>query len=153
MRVLFEMVASGIRDYSFIDDVDFSDGPAVEASFLETVAQDIVGRLDQRPVYIPSATPSEITMRVVVAPSADHASPSDITDVYVLGESLFTDAQPIDALRFSTLLGAERDVELGAVIDIIAEFHLLPRSKLRLDPDLDLNALVRLPEYAGVAEI
>ena len=102
---------------------------------------------------VPSAIGSTapIALEVVIQPSANNKSPADLVAIKVDGTSLTTDTQTSEALRFSTLLGEPAgtvDVAVGALIDIISRYHLLPRQRIRSSVDID--AKVRVAEFAGV---
>jgi hypothetical protein len=92
-----------------------------------------------------------IELEVVIQPSANNKSPADLVAIKVDGTSLTTDTQADQALRFSTLLAEPAgtvDVAVGALVDIISRYHLLPRQRIRSSVDID--AKVRVAEFAGV---
>lgn len=101
------------------------------------------------PNVIGSAAPMDL--EVVIRPSADNKSPADLVAIKLGGTNLMTDTQTEESLRFSSLLSMEPgsvDVSVGAVIDIISRYHLLPRQRIR--PSVDIDATVRVAEFAGV---
>lgn len=117
--------------------------------------QDATARLGQilRELGVPNAIGSAapIELEVVIQPSANNKSPADLVAIKVDGTNLVTDTQTEPPLRFSSLLGMEPggvDVTVGALIDIISRYHLLPRQRIRSSVDID--AKVRVAEFAGV---
>lgn len=97
------------------------------------------------------ASTAPIELEVVIQPSANNKSPADLVAIKADGRNLMTDTQTEEPLRFSSLLGMEPgnvDVPVGALIDIISRYHLLPRQRIRSNVDMD--AMVRVAEFAGV---
>lgn len=117
--------------------------------------QDATARPGQilRELGVPNAIGSTapIDLEVVIQPSANNKSPADLVAIKVDGATLMTDTQTEAPLRFSSILSMEPgsiDVTVGALIDIISRYHLLPRQRIRSSVDID--AKVRVAEFAGV---
>jgi hypothetical protein len=92
-----------------------------------------------------------IDVEVVSNPSADNKSNADLVAIKVDGTNLLTLIQDEEQLRLSTLVGRESapfDVEVGTLLDIVSRFFLLPRQ--RIVADVELDSMVRVPEFAGV---
>lgn len=107
--------------------------------------------LDERGVRHAIGGTDPIELEVVTLSSADNKSRADLVALKVNGENLITDAQDEVELRLSTLLGRPGgafDSEVGALIDIVARYRLLPRQLLV--PSSDADAMVRVSEYAGI---
>lgn len=105
----------------------------------------------QPPLFIPGSEPGELAMEIVTQSSADNKSPADLLSIRLADKDLTTTLQTDEALRFSTILKLEpptRDLKVGALLDVLARYHLLPRQVIR--PNLDSDLVVRVAEYAGV---
>jgi hypothetical protein len=103
------------------------------------------------PLFLPGSATNDIAVEVITQPSADNKAPADLLAIKVLGRDLTTDLQDEEPFRFAALLNAPagtRDYMLGALIDLVARFHLLPRKLLTIDEKLD--GPVRVAEFAGV---
>lgn len=143
-RDLAPILQSGARISTTL--LDMSTSPEMQDATFR-VAQ----ILDERGVPNAIGSTASIELEVVIQPSANNKSPADFVAITVDGTSLTTDTQPDEALRFSTLLGQPAgtiDVAVGVLVDIISRYHLLPRQRIRSSVDID--AKVRVPEFAGV---
>ena len=105
----------------------------------------------QPPLFSPGAPPSTLQVEVVTNPSADNKSPADLLAIRLGDRDLTTTLQTEDTLLFTAILKRQpptRDFKLGALLDVLARYHLLPRQLVKLNLDGDL--VVRVAEYAGV---
>jgi len=100
------------------------------------------------PLFTPGRAPGTMEIHVIIKAAADNRSPADLISVQLDGRDLITDTQPEASLVLAPLLGNRREVQLGAVIDILSRYHLLPRQFLKVNQNLDDE--IRLGEFAGV---
>lgn len=88
---------------------------------------------------------------IVTKPSADNKSKADLLAIKLNDINLITLLQDETAHQFSRLLNRIEgpfDIEVGALIDLLARYHRLPRQLLSSNMNLDQQ--VRVPLYAGV---
>ncbi|MGO9265916.1 MAG: PIN-like domain-containing protein [Candidatus Binataceae bacterium] len=105
----------------------------------------------QPPLFFPGSPCSTLQVEVVTKPSADNKSPADLLAIRLGDRDLTTTLQTEDSLLFRTILKRQppiRDFKLGALIDVLARYHLLPRQLVKLNLDSDFE--VRVAEFAGV---
>lgn len=107
--------------------------------------------LDERGVRHAIGVGQPIPLEVVTISSANNKAPADLIGLKVGGVNLITVTQDDRDLRLSVLLDRPDeafDTQLGAIIDIVARYQLLPRQLLA--PSSDVDAVVRVSEFAGV---
>jgi hypothetical protein len=101
--------------------------------------------------YRPGQAAAALAIDVVVQPSADNKSPADLLAIKLDGVDLMTLLQDDEQLLFTTLLdrpAGTADLPVGALLEVLTRFHLLPRQLIK--PKINTDILVRVPEFAGV---
>ena len=105
----------------------------------------------QPPLFTPGDVAGELKVEIVTQPSADNKSPADLLAIRLGDSDLMTPLQTEEGLRFTEILKQEpptRDLKVGALLDVLARYHLLPRQLIK--PNIDSDLVVRVAEYAGV---
>lgn len=123
----------------------------VTAPEMAAVASRLGEALAERPLFYRPGQTGRIVLSIVVQPAANNKSPADLLAIKFSGTNLITNLQTEEGLRFTALLGlpaGEADIKVGALLELIARFHLLPRQLI--DVDVNVDTLVHVPEYAGV---
>ncbi|WP_246659724.1 PIN-like domain-containing protein [Methylosinus sporium] len=101
--------------------------------------------------YRPGPDAAILSVEFVIQPSADNKSAADLLAIKLDGVDLMTNLQTEEPLRFTSLLGKPpgvADLQVGALLEVLTRYHLLPRQLIETDINTDL--IVRVPEYAGV---
>jgi hypothetical protein len=101
--------------------------------------------------YRPGQGAETLSVEVVIQPSADNKSPADLLAIKLNGADLITLLQTDEPLRFTTLLAKPAgvaDLPVGALLDVLSRYHLLPRQLIQTEANTDM--IVRVSEYAGV---
>ena len=106
---------------------------------------------DRTVLYRPGQNVVALSVNLVTQGSADNKAPADLLAIKLGGIDLITLLQTEHNLRFTTLLGRPAgfaDIQVGALLEVLARFHLLPRQLIQID--VNTNTVVRVPEFAGV---
>lgn len=121
------------------------------AAEMEDARARLASVLDELGVAHTIESVAPIDLEIVVEPAADNKSPADLLAIKREGVDLITLLQDEEPLRFSLQLGRDPgafDVQVGALVDVVARFHRLPRQLIR--PSVNIDAPVKVPEFAGV---
>lgn len=106
---------------------------------------------DRKLSFRPGSGKIELVIEVTIRPSADNKSPADLISIRIGGVELTTNLQTEEGLRFTSLMdkpSGDLDVQVGALLDLVVRYHLLPRQLIKCDVDADM--IVRVPKFTGI---
>lgn len=107
--------------------------------------------LGERDLFYRPGETEDLKIDVIFQPSANNKSPADLLAIKLNGVDLITTLQTEERFRFTTLLdrpAGAADVQVGALLEVLTRFHLLPRQLIQTETNVDM--FVHVPEFAGV---